>query len=471
MGILCREREVVSLGNGAMTKALFVPTVLTFVAIWAVSFVLVPGSTFITTKGQQLSTGHGLASQDGHSKESSFISEPVTRLRQSVGTSGVFAYGLGFGLLAAFARSASGVARKAEGEEGLAVAEKKETKEDSAASLATRDKAYIAARAELGDYDWKTVWGKTYNGDADGLPWEMGAPLTVKQQEYKDAIPYLASMPRALFEKRNVDALLKATPPEEWEDPPEASPLWIMKTYAETYGEGPGKSTKMAWWDYFQKEINTIPAAALDEVPYELEELYWYNRVDMAKRGVVPLMFPGPAGWYGLGGNMETKFRAKEYFAGEVQTVITNSGFTRQFVGNWPFYRPGLQNWQRGIEVGMAHGYFIIGPFVALGPAAPTPQGATIGLLCGCAIIGITAMGSLLFGATEKPRCFDKEGDAPGAGWQEFTNWFAVGGLGGAGFAHLLLTVFGTHEYPFTAAYNPVEYGNAVLPPGMMTNL
>lgn len=92
----------------------------------------------------------------------------------------------------------------------------------------------------------------------------------------------------------------------------------------------------------------------------------------------------------------------------------------------------------------MAHGYFLIGPFTSLGPLRNTPEAATVGLLCGCAIVGIVSIGGLIFGSTIKPTRFDKDGDKPGAGFIEMINWHAVGGLGGAGFAHALITVFGS---------------------------
>merc|ERR1712146_84865 len=137
-------------------------------------------------------------------------------------------------------------------------------------------------------------------------------------------------------------------------------------------------------------------------------------------------------------------FQGKVPFAGDqVQTLIENGGFGKQFLANMAFYRDGLKPWQRGLEIGMAHGYFLIGPFTSLGPLRNTPEAATVGLLCGCAIVGLVSIGGLIFGSTIKPTRFDKEGDKPAAGFIEMINWHAVGGLGGAGFAHALITVFG----------------------------
>ncbi|TVQ65211.1 MAG: photosystem I reaction center protein subunit XI, partial [Spirulina sp. DLM2.Bin59] len=51
---------------------------------------------------------------------------------------------------------------------------------------------------------------------------------------------------------------------------------------------------------------------------------------------------------------------------GHLSTPISDSGFTRVFIGNLPAYRPGLSPLLRGLEIGMAHGYFIGGPWVIL---------------------------------------------------------------------------------------------------------
>ena len=43
---------------------------------------------------------------------------------------------------------------------------------------------------------------------------------------------------------------------------------------------------------------------------------------------------------------------------GHLSTPITTSMITRTLLGNLPAYRPGLSSLLRGLEVGMAHGYF-----------------------------------------------------------------------------------------------------------------
>lgn len=302
----------------------------------------------------------------------------------SLRTQGLLGFGLCFGVLAGIVRGASraagsNVARRAEGE--IAVAEKTETK----------------------------------------------------------PMKYFENVPRSIVEKKTLEAMLAEIPKEQWDDPPEDSNLYILKQYAETYGEG--KATKMGWYDFYYLRVNTADEGdflTLEEQQAILDEWYDYMRT-----GQVPLWFPGPSGAFFTGAR--TQFRGPEPFAGD-QTLspFADGYFAKQYVAAMAFYREGLKPWQRGLEIGMAHGYFIIGPFVSLGPLRATPEAATVGLLCGVAIIGLASVGGLLFGATIKPTRFDAEGDKPAAGWQEMMNWHAVGGLGGAGFAHALLTVFGS---------------------------
>mmetsp|Transcript_33371 Transcript_33371/g.85569 ORF Transcript_33371/g.85569 Transcript_33371/m.85569 type:complete len:102 (+) Transcript_33371:48-353(+) len=55
-------------------------------------------------------------------------------------------------------------------------------------------------------------------------------------------------------------------------------------------------------------------------------------------------------------------------FVGNLSTPISTSSFTRSFLSNLPAYRSGLSPLLRGLEIGMTHGYFLVGPFYKLGP-------------------------------------------------------------------------------------------------------
>mmetsp|Transcript_12040 Transcript_12040/g.33600 ORF Transcript_12040/g.33600 Transcript_12040/m.33600 type:complete len:361 (-) Transcript_12040:111-1193(-) len=246
---------------------------------------------------------------------------------------------------------------------------------------------------------------------------------------------YLEGIPRSLVDKPTLDRILAVTPVEEWDDPSEESPLYVIKLLSETYG--PGKATKMRFSDFAYIKNQCLPADAGEvEDPFVTEEDF-----QLMMSGKLPLQIPGPAGWWDAG--FTINFQGPERFSGDqIQTAVRDSAFSQQFLDNLAFYRQGLKPWQRGLEIGMAHGYFIIGPFVSLGPLRNTPEAATVGMLSGIAVIIIASCGGLLLGTTLKPTLFDKPGDKPAAGFQEMMIWHILGGTGGAAFAHILLTLF-----------------------------
>ncbi|CAE6952520.1 psaL [Symbiodinium natans] len=261
-----------------------------------------------------------------------------------------------------------------------------------------------------------------------------GSDIAVKEKSDIASIGYLKDIPRTIVEMDTLELILKNTPRDQWENPPEDSDLYMVKAYAEMYG--PGKATKMGWWDYLRLK-NEIPDSTQLTTERELQEIEEWKQLQM--EGKIPFAVPGPSGYFLTG--FVTQWKGKEPFAGDQVITLTENGlFAKQFLSNMAFYREGLKPWQRGLEIGMAHGYFLIGPFTSLGPLRNTPEAATVGLLCGCAIVGIVSIGGLLFGSTIKPTRFDKEGDKPAAGFIEMINWHAIGGLGGAGFAHALIT-------------------------------
>ncbi|MFM7512274.1 MAG: photosystem I reaction center subunit XI, partial [Cyanobium sp.] len=53
---------------------------------------------------------------------------------------------------------------------------------------------------------------------------------------------------------------------------------------------------------------------------------------------------------------------------GNLATPVNSSYFTRAFLNALPAYRPALSPNRRGLEVGMAHGFFLYGPFAITGP-------------------------------------------------------------------------------------------------------
>lgn len=130
---------------------------------------------------------------------------------------------------------------------------------------------------------------------------------------------------------------------------------------------------------------------------------------------------------------------------GNLATPINSSGLVRAWINNLPAYRPGLAAKRRGLEVGMAHGYLLYGPFAVLGPLRHTPQALGVGLM---STLGLVLILTICLGLYSRvgvgkpiatvttpnpPDCFTTE-----AGWADYKKGFFVGGTGGAFVAYLV---------------------------------
>ncbi len=131
---------------------------------------------------------------------------------------------------------------------------------------------------------------------------------------------------------------------------------------------------------------------------------------------------------------------------GELATPINAGAWSIWFINNLPAYRPGLTAFRRGLEVGMAHGYWLLGPFISLGPLRNEPNGAIAGLLSTVALVLIATVTMSLYAATTppSPRPIVTTPKIPETftstkGWDNFALGFFVGGVGGALVAFVLL--------------------------------
>lgn len=130
---------------------------------------------------------------------------------------------------------------------------------------------------------------------------------------------------------------------------------------------------------------------------------------------------------------------------GNLCTPVNGSPFTKAFINALPAYRKGLSPSRRGLEVGMAHGYLLYGPFALLGPLRGTDFAPTAGLLATIGLIAILTIALSLYGATgaSKPTETLTTPEVPmdlatKEGWSEFASGFLLGGCGGAFFAFFL---------------------------------
>ena len=127
-------------------------------------------------------------------------------------------------------------------------------------------------------------------------------------------------------------------------------------------------------------------------------------------------------------------------FVGHLSTPITTSAATKAILGNLPAYRPGLSSVLRGLEIGMAHGYFFVGPFTKLGPLRNSDVGLLAGFLSAVGLIIILSVGLTIYGNATFSETSKGEGLQTQEGWEKFTGGFVIGAFGGAGFAYLLLS-------------------------------
>jgi photosystem I subunit 11 len=134
-----------------------------------------------------------------------------------------------------------------------------------------------------------------------------------------------------------------------------------------------------------------------------------------------------------------------DQFVGHLATPITSSAVTRALLKNLPAYRFGLTPLLRGLEIGLAHGYFLIGPFVKLGPLRNSDIALFSGFLSTIGLILILTLGLSIYGAavfSENKAAGDTNFGAlqTKKAWDQFKGGFFVGACGSAGFAFICLS-------------------------------
>ncbi|NJK59993.1 MAG: chlorophyll a/b binding light-harvesting protein [Oscillatoriales cyanobacterium SM2_1_8] len=138
---------------------------------------------------------------------------------------------------------------------------------------------------------------------------------------------------------------------------------------------------------------------------------------------------------------------------GNLATPVNSSDLTLNFVRNLPIYREGLAPLTRGLEIGMAHGYWLLGPFLKLSPLRDTPQAHTVALASATALLVVATLAMSLYGTVSFRRELvmvprpTYERSLPGLpttltvaeNWSQFCGAFLIGGVGGAWVADALL--------------------------------
>jgi len=140
-------------------------------------------------------------------------------------------------------------------------------------------------------------------------------------------------------------------------------------------------------------------------------------------------------------------------FVGHLSTPITSSGLTKTYLNLLPAYKDGLSPLLRGINIGFVHGYFLLGPFVKLGPLRDSQVSNFVGFVSTISLIIILTTCLIIYGFvtfSKKETENDSVIDFLSAkGWNQFTSGFIVGGFGGAGIAYVLLKLINFNINPF----------------------
>ncbi len=142
-------------------------------------------------------------------------------------------------------------------------------------------------------------------------------------------------------------------------------------------------------------------------------------------------------------------------FTGHLSTPMSDSGFTRALIGNLPAYRKGLSPLIRGLEIGMAHGYFLVGPWTLLGPLRDSDHAYLGALISALALIlvatvALSSYGSVTFQSGDSNTDSLQTAD----GWSQFASGFFVGASGGACVAYFLLENLSVVDGIFRGVFN-----------------
>ena len=127
---------------------------------------------------------------------------------------------------------------------------------------------------------------------------------------------------------------------------------------------------------------------------------------------------------------------------GHLSTPITSSAATKAYLSNLPAYRKGLSPLLRGLEIGMAHGYLLLGPFEKLGPLRESEIALLVGFLSASALTTILTICLAMYGKVSFQDVKEDKNSTDlltFGNWNQFTSGFFIGSFGGISFAYLIL--------------------------------
>ena len=138
-------------------------------------------------------------------------------------------------------------------------------------------------------------------------------------------------------------------------------------------------------------------------------------------------------------------------FIGMLETPVTSSPLVANFLSQLPAYRTGVSPLLRGVEIGLTHGFLLVGPFIKLGPLRNVAGTAEIvGSLSAAGLVVILTLCLSIYGSvtfqnevpavgvkTLSGRTTSPDPLQSGEGWAKFAAGFAVGGLSGVAWGYI----------------------------------
>merc|ERR1719230_1530521 len=92
-------------------------------------------------------------------------------------------------------------------------------------------------------------------------------------------------------------------------------------------------------------------------------------------------------------------------FIGMMETPVTSSPIVVNYLSNLPIYRIGIPPLLRGCEIGLAHGFFLPGPFIKLGPLRDVEDSAEVtGCMSAAGLVLILAVCLSIYGSASFQR-------------------------------------------------------------------
>lgn len=134
---------------------------------------------------------------------------------------------------------------------------------------------------------------------------------------------------------------------------------------------------------------------------------------------------------------------------GNLETPINSSGLARAYINALPAYRKNISAQRRGLEIGMAHGYWLFGPYAVASQFRNSTVSDVVGLFEAIVSIVVLTLALSLYASVgaQRPVATVPAQNPPQTyateeGWSEFAGGFLIGGVGGAVIAYFVYQVF-----------------------------